>query len=154
MLSRRNLLKGLIAAPLVISTPGLLMPVKALPPEPAYGMYVKGVWLDGTPFNIGVEQGYSAADIGGMEWFDMVKRFDSVEYTDVERKQLVVNQSNFFDNLGRWDGHAGQPMIPYHQREGRIMYQDRIAPYYSLDELKRRGLATPADVEWWKKVGK
>jgi hypothetical protein len=136
MLSRRNLLKGLIAAPLVITTPGLLMPVKAI--EPAYGMYVKGVWLDGTPFHIEIEHKYSAADIGGMDWFGMVKRFDSVEYMDVERKQLVATQNNFFGSFGRWDAHAGAALVPYHMREDRPQYSDRIAPYYTLDVLKEK----------------
>ena len=34
MFTRRNLLLGLLAAPAIIKTPGLLMPIKALDEEP------------------------------------------------------------------------------------------------------------------------
>lgn len=53
-MNRRGFLQGLIAAPAVITTPGLLMPVKAAPlgyPFRAYGFgYRNHVWrfADGT----------------------------------------------------------------------------------------------------------
>lgn len=144
MLSRRSLLKGLFAAPLVITTPGLLMPVKALPAAPEFGMFVKGQWLDGSAFNIGVEHGYSAADIGGFDWFGMVKRVDSVEYTQEPMKQLVDNQAVLFEKYRRDDRGFGKPMIPYHMRPNR---EDRgFFKPMSLDELKRQGfIKTPPD---------
>ena len=145
MLSRRNLLKGLIAAPLVITTPGLLMPVKAIPAVPEFGMFVKGQWIDGSAFNIGVEHGISAADIGGLDWFGMVKRIDSVEYTQEQMKQLVDNQSRIFDIGRRYDSQMGMPMVPYHMRPNR---DDRgFFKPMSLDELKNQGfIKTPS--EW------
>lgn len=45
-LSRRRLLTGLIAAPIVVSTPGLLMPVKALvrPPHLFEALSTNPAW--------------------------------------------------------------------------------------------------------------
>lgn len=145
MLSRRNLLKGLFAAPLVITTPGLLMPVKAIPVDNLFAMKIKGIWLDGSWFDIDIEHGYSAADIGGMDWFGMVKRIDSVEYTQAQMKQLVDNQSRIFDIGRRYDSQMGMPMVPYHMRPNR---DDRgFFKPMSLDELKRQGfIKTPP--EW------
>lgn len=142
MLSRRKLLKGLIAAPLVITTPGLLMPVKAVPAAPEFGMFVKGQWIDGSAFSIGVEHGYSAADIGGMDWFDSVARIDSVEYTQEPMKQLVTNQEVLFDPYRRVDRAFGKPMVPYHMRP-----ESEKRVYYTRKELRDQGKRNPFDVQ-------
>lgn len=41
IITRRRLLTGLIAAPIVITTPGLLMPVKALQPDMSWWIVLR-----------------------------------------------------------------------------------------------------------------
>ena len=140
-MNRRELLRGLICAPLVISTPGLLMPVKALPVEHFVpSMVIKGVWLDGTFFNIEIEYGHSAMDVAGMDWFDAVARVDSVTYTDETIDKMVADQSVMFDPHRRFDRQRGEKMIipaerknPFYASHGSLT--DR---YYGLRDLHQK----------------
>ena len=136
-MNRRELLRGLICAPLVITTPGLLMPVKALPVTPDYAIYISGAWLDKTPFKIGVEHGYSAVDIAAMDWFDAVGRIDSVTYTDETITKMVADQSVLFDPHRRHDFQAGKRMLPWFERKGnRYVYNNGIKTFAELRERK------------------
>lgn len=58
LFTRRSILRGLFAAPIVVTTPGLLMPVKALAVEPRLLGIYKGQALTWTPNTI-----YEAGDI-------------------------------------------------------------------------------------------
>jgi Zn-finger nucleic acid-binding protein len=136
-MNRRDVLRGLICAPLVITTPGLLMPVKAIPKEIEYAMNVRGVWLDGTEFDIGIEYGYSVADLTGMDWFDTVARVDAVIYNDDRMQQMVVNQSAIFDPHCRYDSQAGKPMLPWFERKAnRYVHNNGICTFA---ELRQQG---------------
>ena len=138
-MNRRELLRGLICAPLVITTPGLLMPVKALPVERLVAsMVIKGIWLDGSWFDIEIEQGHSVMDVAGMSWFDTVARVDSVIYKDHSMQQMVINQSALFDPHRRWDSERGfarklpvAHMNPFRGTKGSLAER-----YLSLEELK------------------
>lgn len=140
-MNRRDLLRGLICAPLVITTPGLLMPVKALPVEQFIAnMIIKGIWLDGTFFNIQIEQRHSTMDVAHMDWFDAVARVDSVTYTDETINKLVAGQSVLFDPHRRFDPRRGQAMkLPIEHvnpfRAGKGSLADR---YYGLHDLHKK----------------
>ena len=140
-MNRRDLLRGLICAPLVISTPGLLMPVKALPVERLIAsMVIKGIWLDGSWFDIGIEQGHSVMDVAGMFWFDNVARIDSVEYTNVDMQHKMIDQQRHFEQGRRFDPRRGQAMkLPIEHvnpfRAGKGSLADR---YYGLHDLHKK----------------
>ena len=105
MMNRRFFLRGLIAAPIVITTPGLLMPVKAIPTPFAY---VKGVWLDGTPFVKEVMDQMPAMNVAKFDWFDNVASITSYEYTDKnpETNPYIFNAEVF----SAYSRHIGKPM--------------------------------------------
>lgn len=42
LITRRSLLRSLLAAPFVVATPGLLMPVRAIEPEPIEVLKLRG----------------------------------------------------------------------------------------------------------------
>lgn len=56
MLTRRSLVTTLLAAPVIIRTPGLLMPIKVLKPELDEWTYL---------YKIGI---YAYSNMGWMEW--------------------------------------------------------------------------------------
>jgi len=144
-MNRRELLRGLICAPLVISTPGLLMPVKALPVEHlAMAMSIKGMWLDGSYFDVEIEYGHSAMDVASMDWFDAVARVDSVTYTEDTINKMVADQSAIFDPHRRYDSQAGKPMLPWFERKAnRYVHNNGICTFAELDERKfKRELST------------
>jgi hypothetical protein len=137
-MNKRDVLRGLICAPLVITTPGLLMPVKALPIEHfATGMLIKGMWLDGSFFDIEIEYGHSAMDIAGMDWFDAVARVDSVTYTENAMNKIRDNQEQLFDPHRRYDSQAGKPMLPWFERKAnRYVHNNGIYTFAELREQK------------------
>lgn len=138
-MNRRELLRGLICAPLVITTPGLLMPVKALPVERLVAsMVIKGIWLDGSWFDIEIEQGHSVMDVAGMSWFDTVARIDSVEYLNVDMQHKMIDQQRHFEQGRRYDPRRGQAMkLPIeHVNPFRGTKGSLAERYLSLEELK------------------
>lgn len=136
-MNRRKVLRGLICAPLVITTPGLLMPVKALPVTPDYAIYISGAWLDGSNFKIGVEHGYSTMDIAAMDWFDAVARIDYVTYTDKEIDKIIAEQSTIFDPQCRADPEAGKRKLPWFELKGnRFVHNNGIKTFAELQERK------------------
>ena len=141
MMNRRFFLRGLIAAPIVITTPGLLMPVKAIPTPFAY---VKGVWLDGTPFVKEVMDQMPAMNVAKFDWFDNVASITSYEYTDnnPETNPFVFNSEKLFSSFSR---HIGKPMptmmdrVEYSPLRGKIELEDyELVAYQKIDELKKR----------------
>lgn len=95
-LSRRTFLTGLIAAPIVITTPGLLMPVKALTPAP--GLLLKYEPGDNYP-------GYEAwADSSGKLHFRVIDadgtlRHHTVHDFDGEKfPTIVIPKCTFLDS--------------------------------------------------------
>jgi len=137
-MNRRDVLRGLICAPLVISTPGLLMPVKALPVEHlATAISIKGMWLDGSYFDVEIEYGHSAMDVASMDWFDAVARVDSVTYTEDTINKMVADQSAIFDPHRRYDSQAGKPMLPWFERKAnRYVHNNGIYTFAELREQK------------------
>lgn len=140
-MNRRDLLRGLICAPLVISTPGLLMPVKALPVEHFVpSMVIKGMWLDGSWFDIQIEQGHSVMDVAGMFWFDAVARVDSVTYTDETINKIIADQSVLFDPHRRFDNQRGEKMVvPAERKNPYYTPQKSLTDrYYGLHDLHKK----------------
>lgn len=133
MMNRRFFLRGLIAAPIVITTPGLLMPVKAIPTPFAY---VKGVWLDGTPFIKEVMEQMPAMNVAKFDWFDNVASITSYEYTDnnPETNPFVFNSEKLFSSYSR---HVGKPMPTLMERWITIDEDFELAAYAKIDELKK-----------------
>jgi hypothetical protein len=91
-MNRRGFLTGLIAAPAVILTPGLLMPVRAQRIlHPVWGphlyqvnFYKNGLWIGGTnpseplfgpghTFNLDEPVSFKAGDIFGIELGDLIQ---------------------------------------------------------------------------------
>ena len=138
MMERRSFLRGLVAAPIVITTPGLLMPVKALPKPFAY---VKGVWLDGTPFVKEVMDARPASFIARALWFDNVASITSYEYTDKnpETNPYIFNAEVF----SAFSRESGKPMMAPSERfgysplRGNVEYEDwELKAFKSIDQLK------------------
>lgn len=87
-MNRRAFLHGLLAAPVVITTPGLLMPVRAMPPE--YMLYVSEIGMDGEGF-IHCRPWYSATvpDIADMRAISgQHVRYSVAVFTGAERVTL------------------------------------------------------------------
>ena len=120
-LSRRSLLRGLFAAPLVITTPGILMPVKAVRTPFAF---VSGTLLDGTHFTKTLYDEIPASYVPGLDWFDDVAGISEYTYADPSS----VYNSQAFQQYNK----KGRP----HQDIAMKPPVDRL-PYKSLsDDLK------------------
>jgi len=138
MINRRSLLKGLIAAPLVITTPGLLMPVKAFSKPFAY---VSGVWLNGETFVKEIQEPMGAAFVSNFAWFDNVASITSYEYTDKNPDtNLYLLPTDVFSGFSR---EGGKPMRTPMQRaeysplRGNIKYEDwELKAFADIDKLK------------------
>ena len=140
MMNRRFFLRGLIAAPLVITTPGLLMPVKALPKPFAY---VSGLLLNGTQFIHEIYDARPASFVAGEPWFDNVASITSYEYTDKNPEtNPYISNAEVFSAFSR---ESGKPMMAPSERfgysplRGKIELEDyELVAYQKIDELKKR----------------
>jgi hypothetical protein len=136
-MDRRSLLKGLIAAPFVITTPGLLMPVKAVPKPFAY---VRGVWLNGETFVKEINEPMGAAFVSRFAWFDDVASITSYEYTDTNPEtNPYIAPAAVFSAFSR---KSGEPMLTPMQRaeysplRGNIKYEDwELKAFADIDKL-------------------
>jgi hypothetical protein len=137
-MDRRSLLKGLIAAPLVITTPGLLMPVKAVPKPFAY---VSGVWLNGEKFTKEIWDMRPVTFVAAEEWFDDVAGILNYEYTDTNPEtNPYIAPAAVFSAFSR---KSGEPMLTPMQRaeysplRGNIKYEDwELKAFADIDKLK------------------
>ena len=140
MMERRSFLRGLVAAPLVITTPGLLMPVKALPKPFAY---VSGLLLNGTQFIHEIYDARPASFVAGEPWFDNVASITSYEYTDKNPEtNPYISNAEVFSAFSR---ESGKPMMAPSERfgysplRGNIELEDyELVAYQKIDELKKR----------------
>ena len=138
MMNRRFFLRGLIAAPIVITTPGLLMPVKALPKPFAY---VSGLLLNGTQFIHEIYDARPASFVAGEPWFDNVASITSYEYTDKNPEtNPYISNAEVFSAFSR---ESGKPMMAPSERfgysplRGNVEYEDwELKAFASIDQLK------------------
>jgi len=105
-MDRRSFLRGVVAAPIVITTPGLLMPVKALPKPFAY---VWGVWLNGEKFTKEIWDVRPASFVAAEPWFDDVAGITNWEYTDLNPEtNPYITPPSVFSAFNR---EVGRPML-------------------------------------------
>ena len=140
-MDRRSFLRGLVAAPAVISIPGLLMPVKAMPVPFAY---VSGVWLDGTEFVKEVWDPMPAMNVARMDWFDDVKWISGFEYTSPAMKQMAKEHEQYQRRMAPYYQTELNPMAPLKNWEQRtneyiepIPAQVRKSYYDNLADWRR-----------------
>jgi len=136
-MDRRSFIKGLVAAPIVIRTPGLLMPVKAAPVPFAY---VNGLLLDGTQFMKEIWDMRPASFVAAEPWFDDVASITSYEYTDKNPKtNPYISNAEVFSSFSR---KSGSPMLVPAQRmeykpHKTVEYEDwEIFAFNEIDKLK------------------
>jgi hypothetical protein len=137
-MDRRSFIRGLVAAPIVITTPGLLMPVKALPKPFAH---VTGLLLNGTQFVKEIWDMRPASFIAAEPWFDDVASITSYEYTDLNPEtNPYITPASVFSAFRREDG---KPMLTPMQRaeysplRGNIKYEDwELKAFRDIDKLK------------------
>ena len=137
-MDRRSFIRGLVAAPIVITTPGLLMPVKAVPKPFAY---VSGVWLNGETFVKEIHEPMGAAFVSNFGWFDDVASITSYEYTDTNPEtNPYIAPAAVFSAFSRKEG---EPMLTPMQRaeysplRGNIKYEDwELKAFRDIDKLK------------------
>ena len=130
MMQRRSFLKGLIAAPALITTPGLLMPVKALPKPFAH---VTGLLLDGKEFMYEIWDMRPASSVAAEPWFDNVARIDSYTYTETnpEKNPYVIKPEIY-----KYSRSVKGPMLAPHERPDSIYGVDRKTAFFKRLEPK------------------
>ena len=136
-MDRRSFIKGLVAAPIVIRTPGILMPVKATPVPFAH---VSGLLLDGRLFMKEIWYMRPASFVAAEPWFDDVASITSYEYTDKnpETNPYICN-TEVFSSFSRKRG--GAMLVPAQRVEylsrATTEYEDwEIFAFNEIDKLK------------------
>jgi hypothetical protein len=127
MMKRRSFLKGLVAAPALVLTPGLLMPVKALPKPFAC---VSGLLLSGKEFMKEIWDMRPASFVAAEPWFDDVASITSYEYTDKNPEtNPYISNAEVFSAFSR---KGGKPMLVPTRR---VEYKSSTAVHYEDWEL-------------------
>jgi hypothetical protein len=141
MISRRNVLFGLVTTPFVIREASVLMPVKAVRTPLAL---VSGRYLDGTHFTKQVYDEISVAGVFDLDWFDNVGSVSEFKY--LNGAGASVSEDPSFHK--RIDPQFGQPLKPIAERVGYSSFKDdfdydawEIKTFYSIDQLKKNQTA-------------
>jgi len=148
-MDRRSFIKGLVAAPIVIRTPGLLMPVKAFSKPFAY---VSGVWLNGETFVKEINEPMGAAFVSRFAWFDDVASITSYEYTDKNPEtNPYISNAEVFSSFNR---EIGRPLAVFCRRSHMpmIVSAESLASYGVCDGttyIKERKTAPQLRYEDW-----
>lgn len=149
-MDRRSFIKGLVAAPIVIRTPGILMPVKAAPVPFAY---VSGLLVNGTQFMKEIWDMRPASFVAAEPWFDDVASITSYEYTDKNPEtNPYISNAEVFSSFSRKNGSPmlipAEYLASYGVCDGttylkeiktapRLRYEDwELAAFQKIDELK------------------
>jgi len=145
-MDRRSFIRGLVAAPLVIRTPGILMPVKAVP-EPF--AYVRCMWMDGSESMKLVWSMQPASFVAAEPWFDDVASIISYEYTDKNPEtNPYISNAEVFSSFSR---KSGSPMLVPAQRmeykpHKTIEYEDwELFAFNEIDKLKDESIKMSLD---------
>jgi len=129
-MDRRSFIKGLVAAPIVIRTPGILMPVKAAPVPFAY---VSGLLVNGTQFMKEIWDMRPASFVAAEPWFDDVASITSYEYTDKNPEtNPYISNAEVFSSFNR---EIGRPLAVFCRRSHMpmIVSAESLASYGVCD---------------------
>jgi len=149
-MDRRSFIKGLVAAPIVIRTPGILMPVKAAPVPFAY---VSGLLVNGTQFMKEIWDMRPASFVAAEPWFDDVASITSYEYTDKNPEtNPYISNAEVFSSFSRKSGSpmlipaeylasygvfGGTTYLKKIKTAPQLRYEDwELAAFQKIDELK------------------